>query len=388
MSILDLVALSEAMLLLGAFGLLESLLIAIDQLCSWTCRCKRKAREMTLPNNKCPRGRRLLSRGKSTGLTNMQSGYRYLMQGISASLRANNPFVWTVKMKGPERTAWEGSNFVLEIHYHELYNDVAPSVYFLTVPFHPNIDITTGRPCISILDDPDQWSPNLRISQVLVMIQNMFVEPDLSNPVNAHAAALYQNSRHLFDQLSKDAVVASLRLDVGAPVFDSMAVTPKVVAVEKPQKSKRSIEKVKYDQYYEEWKKAATSLTFVRRISPNSFLPSGQPVLDRDKLRMTGEHFQEKNNLGVDQVKILISRQHDLWFGKFQAPKPKILHRMNNQQPKPLSATDRNTIVIPSGTYLPELPEFHLNSEAPPMKQEAEWEKDAENLVEWSISLP
>jgi ubiquitin-protein ligase len=71
-----------------------------------------------------------------------------------------------VKIKGPINTPWEGATFLLDVYFRETFNDVPPAIFFLTVPFHPNIDINTGKPCLSILDEESQWKPDIKVIYV------------------------------------------------------------------------------------------------------------------------------------------------------------------------------------------------------------------------------
>lgn len=64
-----------------------------------------------------------------------------------------------------------GGIFKLELFFSQDYNDVPPEAVFTTVPFHPNVDIYTGRLCFDFFDDMLEWNPNFRIPMMLAQIQ-------------------------------------------------------------------------------------------------------------------------------------------------------------------------------------------------------------------------
>ncbi|KAI8808916.1 ubiquitin-conjugating enzyme/RWD-like protein [Cladochytrium replicatum] len=133
-------------------------------------------------------------------------------QGIEVKLAQENLFHWQVTLCGPKDTSWEGGIFQLELIFDEEYNESPPEVYFLTVPFHPNIDIRSGRPCSDLLDQPDSWNPNIRIHTVLESLQNLLADPNLDDPVNVAAAEVFRKSPRLYEQLIRDCVVSSRRV--------------------------------------------------------------------------------------------------------------------------------------------------------------------------------
>lgn len=72
-------------------------------------------------------------------------------------------------MSGPKDTIWEPARFKIRIYFPTEFNEVAPSIFFLTVPFHPNIDIVSGKPCCAILEKG--WRPDFKIAEILIYLQ-------------------------------------------------------------------------------------------------------------------------------------------------------------------------------------------------------------------------
>ena len=94
-----------------------------------------------------------------------------IVQGIEL-LDSPDLLEWTVIMSGPKDTCWESARFRISIKYTRAFSDSPPLFFFLTVPFHPNIDLTTGKPCTAILEDG--WRTDMKIAEILVYIQVNF----------------------------------------------------------------------------------------------------------------------------------------------------------------------------------------------------------------------
>lgn len=111
----------------------------------------------------------------------------------------------------------KGGVFKLELHFNENYDMKPPLVHFVTVPFHPNIDMETGKPCMEFLDDPTCWIPSsYSIRTILIHLQVLLASPTFSSPpVNVKAYNTLINSTRLYNQLAMDCVVASRRVEGG-----------------------------------------------------------------------------------------------------------------------------------------------------------------------------
>lgn len=90
------------------------------------------------------------------------------LYGIDVNLK--NIYEWQVILSGPIDTVWENAQFKLLLYFPLEFNDYPPEIYFTTVPFHPNIDMETGKPCIAFLEN-ELWRKDIDISQILIHIQ-------------------------------------------------------------------------------------------------------------------------------------------------------------------------------------------------------------------------
>ncbi|KAJ3152130.1 Ubiquitin-conjugating enzyme E2 U [Geranomyces michiganensis] len=196
------------------------------------------------------------------------------------------------------------------------------------------VDMTTGKPCASFLDDPTEWEPNTSISHLLIFLQSLLANPGLLDPVNVAAAEILDSAPHLYDQLVRDCVIASRRLEAGLVPFEGeeelpftpdaeqdsgnldaylpIAPEPDVVVV--PPSGVQTVKTVSFDQYYDHWRSLATSVPY-KPGSPaaHSRLPA-ELLFARDAVgvKVTEEQFRE-----------MMKRQRDIWFGIFPAKKAK-----------------------------------------------------------------
>ena len=64
-----------------------------------------------------------------------------------------------------------GGIFKLLVRFSPEYSEDPPKITFFTIPFHPNIDMVTGRPCIDFLDDISLWRSEYTLGNILLTIQ-------------------------------------------------------------------------------------------------------------------------------------------------------------------------------------------------------------------------
>ena len=80
-------------------------------------------------------------------------------------------------MKGPLDTAFENTDFHLNIQFTADYPKVPPQIHFKPVLFHPNIDFD-GRVCLEILTE-EKWSTENSIEELLLCnIADMITSPE------------------------------------------------------------------------------------------------------------------------------------------------------------------------------------------------------------------
>ena len=110
-------------------------------------------------------------------------------------------FKWDASLTGPENSPFEGGTFNLSIEFPKDYPFKPPKVEFTTKVYHPNVK-STGTICLDILKDA--WSPDISVSQILIAIQNLLINPNIDHPLEPDTAKLYTEDRAKYDETAKD----------------------------------------------------------------------------------------------------------------------------------------------------------------------------------------
>ena len=218
---------------------------------------------------------------------------------------------WDVTMLGPPDTPWEGGIFKLLIRFSPQYSEKPPEVNFFTIPFHPNVDMLNGRPCIDFLDDIELWNPNYTMSYVLLTIQNLLASPNTENPVNTEACNALQLTPAMYRQMVYDCVTASKRIAAGLPPHEddeSPETKPTKPPSDVKSKAKQKlIQKINYDNYLEMWNGLAT--TKVSREAPNPMVK----VLQKDS-NLKAIHIDSSDRVLRD-AKRQLENHHNMIYG-------------------------------------------------------------------------
>ncbi|KAH6765917.1 ubiquitin-conjugating enzyme19 [Perilla frutescens var. hirtella] len=143
-------------------------------------------------------------------LKRLQSELMALMMGgdsgISAFPEEDNIFCWKGTISGSNDTVFEGTEYKLSLSFPSEYPFKPPKVKFETSCFHPNVDVY-GNICLDILQD--KWSSAYDVRTILLSIQSLLGEPNISSPLNTQAAALWANQedyRKMVEKLYKPTV--------------------------------------------------------------------------------------------------------------------------------------------------------------------------------------
>lgn len=169
-------------------------------------------------------------------------------EGITAFPVSEDMMEWEANIEGLQNTFWRRIFFQLTINFTPEYNFVPPVMTFRTIPFHPNVDQHTGRPCIDFLDNTDEWNTSYTLSSILLTLQVMLSNPVLNNPVNLEAARMLTEDETKYKLIVRRLFHESLQL-----AKDDSSKSP-----EDSHKFVRSI-KVSFDDYYKTWSEIATS---------------------------------------------------------------------------------------------------------------------------------
>eukprot|EP00759_Apiculatamorpha_spiralis_P054080 PhF_6_TR6812/c0_g1_i1/m.9804/K10583/UBE2S, E2EPF; ubiquitin-conjugating enzyme E2 S len=109
------------------------------------------------------------------------------IEGLTIRPNESNICVLEADLQGPEDTPYYGGMFSLRLVFDGEYPRSAPKGYFLTKVFHPNVS-EKGDICVNTLKK--DWSPELGIRHVLMVIRCLLVEPNPESALNEEAARL------------------------------------------------------------------------------------------------------------------------------------------------------------------------------------------------------
>lgn len=300
--------------------------------------------------------------------------------GIDAEpLQEDSLFEWVAKVKGLKDSLWEGGVFRLYIKFDENFNVRPPDVCFHTIPFHPNVDMITGRPCIDFLDDFSKWKDSYSLSFILVSIQNLLSNPILDGPVNPEAADMIVHSPHAYKQLVLDCVAASQRVEAGITPHSDIEsrvrfATPtevvKTANAPKPQGSQR-ITRLSFDDYHSTWSGIATSKPAMETKNPLLEMIKDDTVLQKAHLGLPQAEIEE-------QMKRQIEEHSALMYGNFKT-------RPNAEDEK---AAKMARLSKMKKIYLPPRLSPTPSTNPPPTGHKDDtWEKEVDDLVNWSSKL-
>jgi ubiquitin-conjugating enzyme E2 I len=97
---------------------------------------------------------------------------------------SSNLLKWECGIPGPKDTAWEGGTFKMLMDFSDEYPAKPPKCKFVPVLFHPNI-YPSGTVCLSILNEDEDWRPNLTVKHILLGIQDLLNNPNPSSPAQS-----------------------------------------------------------------------------------------------------------------------------------------------------------------------------------------------------------
>ena len=101
------------------------------------------------------------------------------------------------------QTSWEGGLYNLEIEFSDEYPSKPPKCKFVPVIFHPNI-YPSGTVCLSILNEDKGWKPSITVKQMLLGIQDLLNNPNLSDPAQREPYELCRDNRAEYERKVKE----------------------------------------------------------------------------------------------------------------------------------------------------------------------------------------
>jgi len=124
--------------------------------------------------------------------------FGFVAKPIKDSSGNLNLMIWNCTIPGKKNTNWEGGNYKLEMRFTEDYPLSPPICVFKPSIFHVNI-YDDGLVCLSILNE-ENWKPGITIKQILIGIQDLLSEPNISSPAQVKALKIYEKCVNEYDR--------------------------------------------------------------------------------------------------------------------------------------------------------------------------------------------
>ncbi|KAM4641538.1 ubiquitin-conjugating enzyme E2 U [Discoglossus pictus] len=299
------------------------------------------------------------------------------LYGIFVTPLTENLLEWVAKVQGLKDSLWEGAILQITLTYTEKYNHLPPSIVFNTIPFHPNVDQSSGKPCIGFLDNPEEWNTGFTMTSILLTIQSMLSNPVAENAVNLEAARILKTDPCMYRQTVLDCVKFSRQIESGSiPDFVSLGKTQTSDTSPGPRK----IKSVSFEDYHRTWSEIATSKAAEdeKHMESSWKTPCNEP-----------QENMNTNNICnfiisgiVNNTSKAKTSQHTT-AGRVSQDCP--LCRLS--QTCNLESTSQLTEKEPLYTNKPKCEVESMMSRQDESRNGEPWEQEVENLVAWTNSL-
>ncbi|OAL61984.1 ubiquitin conjugating enzyme [Trichophyton rubrum] len=125
--------------------------------------------------------------------------------GVTVALADDSDlYKWSVEMKGPEGSPYQGGIFEIRLTLPTDYPFKPPTVSFATKIYHPNVsNDDKGTMCLGMLKS-DEWKPSSKLYAVLEFARQLLVEPMPDDAVEGRIAEQYSNDRKQYEKIARD----------------------------------------------------------------------------------------------------------------------------------------------------------------------------------------
>lgn len=103
---------------------------------------------------------------------------------------------WEAGIPGKKDTIWSSNNAVypLKIEYPADFPSKPPKIMFPANFYHPNV-YPSGKICLSILNESQDWKPSITLKQILLGIQELLDNPNPNSPAQDAAYRAFITSK-------------------------------------------------------------------------------------------------------------------------------------------------------------------------------------------------
>ena len=114
-----------------------------------------------------------------------------------------NYLFWECSIPGQEGTPWQGGQYYLILEFSQNYPDSPPRVRFVPEIFHPNV-FPSGTVALSFLEADKGWYPQIPVRDILLGVQRLLNEPNLSNPANSEPYAIFTEDIEEYNEIIRN----------------------------------------------------------------------------------------------------------------------------------------------------------------------------------------
>lgn len=113
--------------------------------------------------------------------------------------QGQNIYKWICGIPGRANGPWSGVTLKLIIEFSDEYPGKPPKCKFVSPPnedalFHPNV-YPSGTVCLSILNEDEDWKPNITVRQILLGIQDLLDHPNIASPAQSEPFLMYSEKK-------------------------------------------------------------------------------------------------------------------------------------------------------------------------------------------------
>ena len=123
-----------------------------------------------------------------------------------------NLFRWECGIPGKPNSLWEGVVLKLFMDFADEYPSKPPKCKFETVLFHPNI-YPSGNVCLSLLNEDEDWRPNITVKQILMGIQELLDSPNPQSPAQAEPVQLFTRDKSAYNAKVREQVAMLIQVE-------------------------------------------------------------------------------------------------------------------------------------------------------------------------------
>ena len=132
---------------------------------------------------------------------------------VGGPINEQNLKEWEVTIPGPIGSPYEGGKFKVKIILPEDFPNSAPTCYFLTKIFHPNIRFESGSICVNFLKKGNEedknknkktWTNKNTICNVIFGLYGLLKCPNQNDAWNFNAHNLFIKDRKRYEIIAKN----------------------------------------------------------------------------------------------------------------------------------------------------------------------------------------